>query len=135
MHAAVAFANALADATRLRIVCLLLERTLCVCELAAVMKIPQSTLSSHLRVIQRAGLLDCTRRGKWLFYRVKAPIRPLIRSLCRRFDATPSSDRRLARDKALAERCEDARCSDCRPPASTNRPTRRLNPNPSRHHA
>ena len=117
MHAAVVFANALADSTRLRVVCLLLERTLCVCELAAVLKLPQSTLSSHLRIIERAGLLDCTRRGKWFFYRVKPASRPLLRAWFRRFGATPEADATLARDRRQAMKSTACRSPDCSPPS------------------
>ena len=54
MNDPVAFAQALADATRWQIVRLIFADALCVCELADILKLPQSTLSSHLQEIGRA---------------------------------------------------------------------------------
>ena len=99
----IAFARALADRTRWRIIHLVFGRALCVCELADVLKLPQSTLSSHLRVIQRADLLDCERREKWLYYRVKPDFQPLLRTLFRHFEATSETVPALARDARKAE--------------------------------
>ena len=98
-----AFARALADRTRWRIIHLVFDRALCVCELADVLKLPQSTLSSHLRVIQRADLLDCERREKWLFYRVKRDFQPLLRALFRHFEAASGTVPVLVRDARNAE--------------------------------
>lgn len=121
MQAPVAFANAIADATRFRVIRLLFDQTLCVCELADVLKLPQSTLSSHLRVIQRAELLDCERRGKWLFYRVKPAFRPLLQAVFRHFDATPEADTALARDQKKAGQRIESRAEDCCPPPARRR--------------
>ena len=99
----IAFARALADRTRWRIIHLVFDRALCVCELADVLKLPQSTLSSHLRVIQRADLLDCERREKWLYYRVKPEYQLLLRTLFRHFETTSETVPALARDARKAE--------------------------------
>jgi ArsR family transcriptional regulator len=111
----IAFARALADATRWRIIHLVFDRALCVCELADVLKLPQSTLSSHLRVIQAADLLDCERREKWLFYRVKAEFQPVLRALFRHFEATAGTVPALARDARKAETRVTQREDKCCP--------------------
>ena len=116
MQAPVAFANAIADVTRFRVIHLLFDQTLCVCELAEILQMPQSTLSSHLRVIQKADLLDCERQGKWLFYRVKKSFRPLLLAVFRHFDTAPATDKDLARDQKKAAKCISTRMGDCCPP-------------------
>lgn len=121
MRAPVAFANAIADETRFRIIHLLFDQTLCVCELADILKMPQSTLSSHLRVIQRAELLGCERQGKWLFYRVNAASRPLLQAVFRHFDVNPATDKVLERDRQKAARRIDCRDNTCCPPAAKKR--------------
>lgn len=115
MREPIAFAKALADPTRWRIVHLVSDRALCVCELADVLRLPQSTLSSHLRVIQDAGMLDCERREKWLFYRVKPEFQPLLRAIFRHFDATHESVPALARDATKAEARVTRRAATCCP--------------------
>jgi ArsR family transcriptional regulator, arsenate/arsenite/antimonite-responsive transcriptional repressor len=62
--------KALGDLTRLRILGLLMERELCVCEILAVLQLPQSTVSRHLAILRRAGWLDDRRQGSWMYYRI-----------------------------------------------------------------
>ncbi|HAM40468.1 MAG TPA: ArsR family transcriptional regulator [Candidatus Omnitrophica bacterium] len=65
--------KAFADPTRLRILNLLRARQLCVCELIAVLKLPQSTVSRHLAYLKRAGLVDSWEEGARANYRLAKP--------------------------------------------------------------
>ncbi len=60
--------KALADRSRLRIVNMLAEKPLCVCEITEVLKLSQSTVSGHLRVLKDAGLLLDEKDGLWVEY-------------------------------------------------------------------
>jgi len=61
--------RALADETRLRILALLLNSgELCVCDLTATLKLPQSTVSRHLSYLRNAGLVSDRREGVWIYY-------------------------------------------------------------------
>jgi ArsR family transcriptional regulator len=62
--------KALSDETRLRIMGLLLEGELCVCDLMAVLELPQSTTSRHLAYLRNAGLVSDRRQGVWMKYRL-----------------------------------------------------------------
>lgn len=115
MQAAVSFAHALADTIRWRIIHLVFDHPLCVCELAETLKLPQSTLSSQLRVIQKAGLLDCERQGKWLFYRVKPEYRSLLTAFFKHFESTKVSDPQLIKDAEKAQLCVQRREKICCP--------------------
>ena len=42
----------------------------CVCDLSVGFEVSQPTISHHLRVLREAGLLECERRGTWVYYRV-----------------------------------------------------------------
>ena len=56
--------KALSDPIRLRIVFLLqAEGELCVCDLMAVLKLPQSTVSRHLAYLKRSCWVDIRREG------------------------------------------------------------------------
>jgi len=82
----------LAEPTRLRIVVLLLERELCVCDLMAVLRLPQSTISRHMSRLKAAGLARDRRDGKWVYYRLEesAVVNNLRSFLRRNFaDAEP----------------------------------------------
>jgi ArsR family transcriptional regulator len=62
--------KALSDETRLRIINLLLERECCVCEVAQVLGISQSTVSRGLSTLYDAGFLKQRRQGTWTFYSI-----------------------------------------------------------------
>lgn len=64
---------ALADVTRLRILNLLGEGELCVCDLMAVLREPQSKVSRHLSYLRRAGLVSGRKDGLWMHYRLVRP--------------------------------------------------------------
>lgn len=60
--------RAFADPTRLRILNLLLEGELCVCDLCEVLDVPQPTASRHLAYLRRAGLVTVRQDGRWKYY-------------------------------------------------------------------
>ena len=62
--------KALADETRLRIINLLYERELCVCDVMAVLEISQSKASRHLICLKHAGLLSDRREAQWMHYSI-----------------------------------------------------------------
>ncbi|MEJ2690927.1 MAG: metalloregulator ArsR/SmtB family transcription factor [Deltaproteobacteria bacterium] len=62
--------KALSEEIRLRIVALLGGGELCVCDLMAVLDLPQSTISRHLAYLKNAGLVEGERRGVWMYYRL-----------------------------------------------------------------
>jgi ArsR family transcriptional regulator, arsenate/arsenite/antimonite-responsive transcriptional repressor len=73
--------KALADPVRLRLLSLIAsygESQVCVCNLTGAFDVGQSTISHHLRVLREAGLVDCERRGTWVYYWVlPAPLAQL----------------------------------------------------------
>ena len=97
MQAAVTFAKALADATRLRVIAALRQRELCVCELCDALEATQSTLSTHLTLLRDAGITRTRKQGKWIYYRLSEEAAPLIETFLRHF-ADAKRDKRLRRD-------------------------------------
>src|ERR1044071_5210368 len=70
MHDTLKLLRALPDATRLRIVALLERTELSVHELQEITRMGQSRISTHLGLLQDAGLLQSRREGKRTFYRI-----------------------------------------------------------------
>jgi len=105
------FFHALGDETRWRIMQLVLQQALCVCEIAEILDMPQSSVSSHLQVIRKAGLLDSERCEKWIYYRVAKKYLPVLHAVSVHFGADSATDTVLIRDakravKRLARREE-----------------------------
>ena len=70
----------LGDPNRTRILYALLEvGELCVCDLAAVVEVPETTVSQALRLLRTAGVVDNRRSGRMVFYRLAdAHVRMLL---------------------------------------------------------
>ena len=65
--------KALSDETRLRILRLLLNGELCICELMEVLELPQSNVSRHMAYLKNAGLVDDRREAVWVYYSLIEP--------------------------------------------------------------
>ena len=64
---------AFADPTRLRILNVLAAGELCVCDVVEILALPQPTVSRHLGVLRREGLVEAAREWKWAHYRLATP--------------------------------------------------------------
>lgn len=62
--------KAFCDENRLRILELLQNGELCACELLEKLKIGQSTLSHHMKILCDAGVVCGRREGKWVYYTI-----------------------------------------------------------------
>ncbi len=60
--------KAAGDPTRTRILKLLEQGEMCVCQVQAVLELAPSTVSKHLAILKAAGLVDDRREGKWIHY-------------------------------------------------------------------
>jgi ArsR family transcriptional regulator len=74
--------KALGDPTRLKILDLLRsrgksccdlvareERGLCACDIEKAVGLSQAAISHHMDLLRRAGLVEASKRGRWMFYR------------------------------------------------------------------
>ena len=123
--------KAFADPTRLRLLFLLAERELCVCELVAVLDESQGKVSRHLAHLRHAGLVTDRREGTWVHYSLAPAKTPLVRSLIEyvtEHRATmPSAIKDLARLHDLGESAtlcvpDPVRQSADRPPRNRRMP-------------
>ncbi len=63
--------KALSDPNRVKIIKMLQQReNLCVCEMRAVLKLAQPTVSKHLKILEEAGLIVSEKDKLWVNYRL-----------------------------------------------------------------
>ncbi|RCX17911.1 ArsR family transcriptional regulator [Anaerobacterium chartisolvens] len=62
--------KALSDETRLRIVNLLYEKELCVCDIMEALKISQTKASRHLNYLKNAGMVSDRKHAQWVYYSI-----------------------------------------------------------------
>ena len=58
----------LGDSTRIKVLCVLFEAEMCVCDIAALLGMTQSAISHQLRVLKQARLVKYKRQGKVVYY-------------------------------------------------------------------
>ncbi len=60
--------KALSDETRLRILSLIEEGEICVCDIAETLNMTQPNISFHLGMLKEAGLIKDRKNGRWVHY-------------------------------------------------------------------
>lgn len=65
--------HALSEPLRIRLLELLRDQELCVCELCEVLEVSQSKLSFHLKTLKEAGLVRSRQSGRWIYYSLNLP--------------------------------------------------------------
>ena len=68
MKAFVKVMKALSDPNRVKIVKLLQQKVMCVCELQGALVISQPSVSKHLKILEEAGLVEYQKDGLWVNY-------------------------------------------------------------------
>lgn len=63
--------KALSDPSRVKIIKMLEKREMCVCELTAALGLAQPTVSKHLRLLEDAELVESSKDGSWVNYRLQ----------------------------------------------------------------
>ena len=62
------FFKVFGDATRSKILCILIQSEMCVCDLAQTLNMTQSAISHQLRMLKQMKLVKSRREGKTVFY-------------------------------------------------------------------
>lgn len=60
--------KALADSTRIRIINILQNNALCVCDICSILNMTKSAVSHQLKYLKERKLIKCTRKGKEIWY-------------------------------------------------------------------
>lgn len=99
----------LADMTRMRILNLLSQGSLCVCHFQTILEEPQVKVSKHLRYLRDHGLVTGERSGNWIVYSLAAKPSKLLTAnlLCL------NDDPRLKKDLARLKRTDTTNAACC----------------------
>lgn len=74
--------KALSDPNRVKIIKMLQRRVMCVCEIQAALGLAQSTASKHLQILEDAGLINYSKEGLWVNYRLSdGSVNPYVASM------------------------------------------------------
>lgn len=96
--------QALSDPSRLRILKMLSGKTLCVCEITAVLKLAASTVSKHLSILRDAGFLSEEKSGKWVNYSINECAKdPMVLSLLSLLKQEMTEDTTIKKDTKIVK--------------------------------
>ncbi|MFO1019965.1 MAG: metalloregulator ArsR/SmtB family transcription factor [Planctomycetales bacterium] len=102
--------RALSDPTRLRIMNLLSEGEMCVCDLVSILGALQPAVSRHLSYLRKVGLVLARKEGLWVHYRLADPKTGFHRKLLECLTSGEEQWGQLGKDRKQL-RCEGR--SDC----------------------
>jgi len=85
---------------RLRVLALLSSGELCVCQVAEVLQVPQSSVSEALRELRRAGFVQERKEGRWVFVSLvpQSEVSPVLKGILA--EAMPLAEVQRDRDRA-----------------------------------
>ena len=104
--------RALSDPTRLRILSLLREGELCVCDLVNILDLPQPTVSRHLAYLRKTGLVSARKDGLWQHYSLMPGRSTFHAALLKCVEASPTvfpdlrNDLRTLKSGGRSDCCE-----------------------------
>ena len=73
--------KSIAEPNRVRILLMLLRKSLCVCEITSILKLSAPTVSNHLAYLRDKGFIEDEKDGKWINYRIAGNQNEMIRNL------------------------------------------------------
>jgi len=104
--------RAVSDRTRLRIVNLLRDGELCVCDIVEVLDVPQPAVSRHLAYLRDAGFVVGRKEGLWHHYRLVPARRAFHRTLIACVESCASEVPELAEDVKRVRQISRRACGD-----------------------
>ena len=118
--------RALSEQMRLRILLLLTQGELCVCDIMAVLEEPQSKVSRHIAYLKNSGLIQGKRVGTWMHYNIKDNL-DILSAAHVEFLKRQLSDLDWARAdlKKMKEIREAKLCDEAATPVENKRPVQR----------
>lgn len=99
--------KALSDRNRLRVVKMLEIKSMCVCEITSVLNLAPSTVSKHLNLLQEAGLIQSSKKGKWVDFHL--PVQsslPLVSQMLRNLRRELNEDPQVVEDSQNAQKVD-----------------------------
>ncbi len=97
----------LSDENRLRMLMLLNEKELCVCQLMGILGQSQPMISRNLSILYRAGFLEERKEGKLKFYKIKNNLSLVHKDIVRMLKNSLADDEVMKKDMETLQECTE----------------------------
>lgn len=99
--------KALGDRNRIRIVRMLQERELCVCEVREILGLSNSTVSKHLSILRAADIVVDEKDGRWVNFRLnRRSTSPMVPALLALLRSRLADDDQIRKDLEMARKVD-----------------------------
>lgn len=105
--------KALAEESRLRILSLLLDGELCVCEIKAALNMTQSNASRHLTALKKCGILESRKDAQWAYYCISPKFKQEQEALWLYLSENLKKQSSFTADRAACEKCKKENLCSC----------------------
>jgi ArsR family transcriptional regulator, arsenate/arsenite/antimonite-responsive transcriptional repressor len=100
-------ATALSDPNRVRLLAACFDDERCVCQLVELLDLSNASISKHLAVLRRAGLLESRKEARWVHYRVPVSPPALVVDALRFVRDHAFDDEAIRKDKIKLEQIDE----------------------------
>jgi DNA-binding transcriptional ArsR family regulator len=119
MESLLEITRALSDENRVRALLALDRGELCVCQIIELLALAPSTVSKHMSILKRAGLVHGKKRGRWMYYRQAEPtsskaVREAVAWLRRALNGSPVIAADLRRLEQIIQTDRESICRKIR---------------------
>lgn len=108
--------KAFSEPNRVKILKILQMGPMCVCHIRTALGIAQPTVSNHLKVLEEAGLVTCSKEGLWVHYRLSdgssSPYAASLLGHLRHWLEDSPEIVRMSRDLPVPSRADRARAAN-----------------------
>lgn len=99
--------KALSEESRLRILAMLLEKEMCVCEIEFCLKMTQSNASRHLTALKKCGILDSNKKAQWAYYKISETFKQEHKDLWKYLQIQLRELKTYHQDNKECEKCKE----------------------------
>ncbi|GKX27561.1 transcriptional regulator [Vallitalea longa] len=102
----------LGDENRLRIISLLINNELCVCEIEVLLEMTQSNVSRHLSKLKNTGIITSSKKAQWVHYKLSKEFQEENRLLIKYLDSKFKTDKLFLNDMRRYDKYKEL-CFNC----------------------
>lgn len=106
--------KALGEHNRLRILALLINGEMCVCEIEDCLDLSQSNLSRHLNALKNCGILQSYKKAQWVYYNISDSFIESNKELWAYLSKQFADSSEYAVDCENCQKCKDKNLCDCK---------------------
>lgn len=108
-----AITKALSDENRVRTLLFLRNQELCVCQIIEMLGLAPSTVSKHLAILRQSGLIDFSKKGRWVYYRLaEEEVSPVVAGILDWLQESLNGDRQILNDHQRLDEVQDTCLED-----------------------